>query len=120
MLGFAIPRGKLPFIEIEHYEEVIKEQLRDLDENIKALHLELEQAEYLIKFIENEETIFIVGAAIIERQIFTYDGRVFGIENQKSLVLLTQSDGSLIIEEMVKNKLTDYFHTLLLEEFNCF
>ncbi len=39
LLGFAIMTGKLPFIEIEHYEEVIKEWLRDVDSNIKALHL---------------------------------------------------------------------------------
>jgi indolepyruvate ferredoxin oxidoreductase beta subunit len=39
MLGFAVATGKIPFIEIEHYEEVIKEWLRDPDSNIKALHL---------------------------------------------------------------------------------
>lgn len=36
MLGFAIMTEKLPFIEIAHYEEVIKEWLRDPDLNIKA------------------------------------------------------------------------------------
>jgi indolepyruvate ferredoxin oxidoreductase beta subunit len=49
MLGFAIPTGKLPFIEIEHYEEVIKEWLRDSEENIKALHLGLEKGKEIIK-----------------------------------------------------------------------
>jgi len=39
MLGFAVATGKILFIEIEHYEEVIKEWLRDPDTNIKALHL---------------------------------------------------------------------------------
>jgi Pyruvate/2-oxoacid:ferredoxin oxidoreductase gamma subunit len=39
MLGFAIASRKIPFIEVEHYEEVIKEWLRDPDMNIKALHL---------------------------------------------------------------------------------
>ncbi|MHA2183548.1 MAG: 2-oxoacid:acceptor oxidoreductase family protein [Promethearchaeota archaeon] len=48
MLGFAIATGKLPFIEIEHYEEVIKEWLRDADSNIKALHLGLKKAEVII------------------------------------------------------------------------
>lgn len=43
MLGFAITTGKLPFIEIEHYEEVIKEWLRDANSNIKALHLGLDK-----------------------------------------------------------------------------
>lgn len=43
MLGFAFNTGKLPFIEIEHYDEVIKEWLRDPDSNIKALHLGFEK-----------------------------------------------------------------------------
>jgi Pyruvate/2-oxoacid:ferredoxin oxidoreductase gamma subunit len=43
MLGFAIATGKIPFIEIEHYEEVIKEWLRDPDDNIQALHIGLEE-----------------------------------------------------------------------------
>jgi indolepyruvate ferredoxin oxidoreductase beta subunit len=43
MLGFALHTGKLPFIEIEHYEEVIKEWLRDIDLNIKALKLGYEE-----------------------------------------------------------------------------
>ncbi len=48
MLGFAIPTGKIPFIEIEHYEEVIKEWLRDSDENIRALHLGLDKGKEII------------------------------------------------------------------------
>ncbi|MBD3211230.1 MAG: hypothetical protein GF311_01385 [Candidatus Lokiarchaeota archaeon] len=48
MLGFAIATGKLPFIEIEHYEEVIKEWLRDPDINIEALHLGLEKGKIII------------------------------------------------------------------------
>ncbi len=48
MLGFAIPTSKIPFIEIEHYEEVIKEWLRDPDSNIKALHLGLEKGKKII------------------------------------------------------------------------
>ncbi|MFX1377419.1 MAG: 2-oxoacid:acceptor oxidoreductase family protein [Promethearchaeota archaeon] len=49
MLGFAITTGKLPFIEIEHYEEVIKEWLRDADSNTKALHLGFEKGEQIIR-----------------------------------------------------------------------
>ena len=49
MLGFAVSTGKLPFIEVEHYEEVIKEWLRDADSNIKALHLGLEKGKEIIK-----------------------------------------------------------------------
>ena len=43
MLGYAIPTEKLPFIEVEHYEEVIKEWLRDPDTNIKTLHLGIKE-----------------------------------------------------------------------------
>ncbi len=49
MLGFAIATGKLPFIELEHYEEVIKEWLRNPDYNIKALHIGLEEGQKIIK-----------------------------------------------------------------------
>ena len=48
MLGFAIPTGKLPFIDIEYYEEVIKEWLRDPDHNIRALHLGIEKGKEMI------------------------------------------------------------------------
>lgn len=48
MLGFSVATGKLPFIEIHHYEEVIKEWLRDADYNIKALHLGLERGREII------------------------------------------------------------------------
>lgn len=49
MLGFAIITEKLPFIEIEYYEEVIKEWLRDPDKNIKALHIGIEEGKRRIK-----------------------------------------------------------------------
>lgn len=49
MLGFAIPTGKIPFIDIECFEEVIKEWLRDPDDNIKALHLGIIEGEKIIK-----------------------------------------------------------------------
>ena len=48
MLGFAIPTGKIPFIEIKHYEEVINERLRNPEENINALHLGLEKGKQII------------------------------------------------------------------------
>ena len=49
MLGFAIPTGRIPFIEIEHYEEVIKEWLPDADSNIKALHFGFEEGKRVIQ-----------------------------------------------------------------------
>ena len=51
MLGFAIATGKIPFIEMTHYEEVIKEWLRDPEMNIKALHLGLEKGQEIIDSI---------------------------------------------------------------------
>ncbi|MBY8983148.1 MAG: 2-oxoacid:acceptor oxidoreductase family protein [Candidatus Lokiarchaeota archaeon] len=48
MLGFAIATGKLPFIEIKHYEEVIKEWLRNPEINIKALHLGMKKGKEII------------------------------------------------------------------------
>ncbi|MHA2180687.1 MAG: 2-oxoacid:acceptor oxidoreductase family protein [Promethearchaeota archaeon] len=48
MLGFAIMTGKLPFIDIDHYEEVIKEWLRDPDFNIKAMYLGMEKGKEII------------------------------------------------------------------------
>ena len=49
MLGFALITEKLPFIEIEYYEEVIKEWLRDPDMNLQALHLGIEEGKKIIK-----------------------------------------------------------------------
>lgn len=48
MLGFAIPTGKIPFIEIDHYEEIIQEWLRDPENNIRALHLGIEEGSKII------------------------------------------------------------------------
>ena len=48
MLGFGIATGKIPFIEIKHYEEVIRERLRDPEENIRALHIGLEEGKKII------------------------------------------------------------------------
>ncbi len=48
MLGFAIATEKIPFIELEHYEEVIKEWLRDPDKNIKSIHLGFEEGTKII------------------------------------------------------------------------
>jgi len=48
MLGFALATGKIPFIEMEHYEEVIKEWLRDPEVNIEALHLGADKGKEII------------------------------------------------------------------------
>ncbi|MHA1491095.1 MAG: 2-oxoacid:acceptor oxidoreductase family protein [Promethearchaeota archaeon] len=49
MLGFAFATRKLPFIELGHYEEVIKERLRDPDLNIEALHLGIKEGSKILK-----------------------------------------------------------------------
>jgi len=48
MLGFAVATGKIPFIKIGHYEEVIKEWLRDPEDNIRAIHIGLEEGTKII------------------------------------------------------------------------
>lgn len=48
MLGFAISTRNLPFIEIEHYEEVIKEWFRDPETNIRALHFGINEGRNII------------------------------------------------------------------------
>jgi len=48
MLGFGLATGKIPFIETKHYEEVIRERLRDPEENIKALYIGLEEGKKII------------------------------------------------------------------------
>jgi Pyruvate/2-oxoacid:ferredoxin oxidoreductase gamma subunit len=48
MLGFAIASGKLPFIKVKHYEEVIDEWLRDPEINKQALHIGIEQGNQII------------------------------------------------------------------------
>jgi Pyruvate/2-oxoacid:ferredoxin oxidoreductase gamma subunit len=48
MLGFAIATGKIPFIEIEHYKEVISDWLREPDVNIKSLHLGYKEGKKII------------------------------------------------------------------------
>lgn len=48
MLGFAIITKKIPFIKIENYEEVIKERLREPENNLKALHIGLQSGRKII------------------------------------------------------------------------
>jgi len=54
MLGFAVATGKIPFILLEHYEEVTKEWLRDPEVNINALRLGFEKGKEIIKMSEQE------------------------------------------------------------------
>lgn len=48
MLGYAILTNKLPFIKINHYEEVIRERLREPEKNIRALNLGIKNGKELI------------------------------------------------------------------------
>ena len=49
MLGFGIATGKIPFIDVEYYEAVIQEWLRDPEDNIKALHIGIEEGTKIIR-----------------------------------------------------------------------
>jgi indolepyruvate ferredoxin oxidoreductase beta subunit len=54
MLGFAVASGKLPFIEVDHYEEVIDEWLRDPELNKQALHIGMEQGRQIIRRVKTK------------------------------------------------------------------
>ena len=75
-------------------------------------------AYYLEKFVRENNLLFIVGSALIDGTIQSHDGQIFGQDDKSSLVLLTQSDGRHVVEEMVKKGLTDFFHTVLLDDLN--
>ncbi len=67
-------------------------------------------------FINENDIIFIVGAVLIEgvlRSIKYFNCGKFGEEGKKSLVLLTQSDGSLIIGEMFENSIIEDWSLIL-------
>lgn len=49
MLGFAIILGKLPYIDIKNYEDMIQEHLRNPDVNIQALHLGIKEGRKSLK-----------------------------------------------------------------------
>jgi len=49
MLGFGIATGKIPFIDVKYYEAVIQEWLRDPEDNIKALHIGIEEGTKIIR-----------------------------------------------------------------------
>lgn len=48
MLGFALATERIPFIDMEHYEAVIREWLREPEINIQALYLGLEEGKKII------------------------------------------------------------------------
>ena len=48
MLGFGFATGKIPFINVKYFEEVIQEWLRDPEDNIKALHIGIEEGTKII------------------------------------------------------------------------
>ncbi len=77
-----------------------------------------EVAYYLKDFIRKNDAIFVISSALIDGTIQSNGGHFFGKKGMRSLVLLTQSDGRHVIEEMVRKGLTDYFHTMLLDDFN--
>ncbi len=73
---------------------------------------------YLEKFVRENYSIVSVGFAKIDGTIQSHDGQIFGQKGKKSLVLLTQSDGNHVVERMVNLGITDFFHTVLLDNLN--
>ena len=70
----------------------------------------------LVEFIESDDRIFIGGFAVIEGKVFLDKllGGFFGEEGKKTLTVLTQSDGSMIIEEMISKKVIEDWNALIL------
>ena len=70
----------------------------------------------LVEFIENDDRIFIVGFAVIEGTVLLHEllGGFFGQVGKKTLTVLTQSDGSLIIEEMISKEVIKDWNALVL------
>ena len=58
-------------------------------------------------FIESDDRIFIVGFAVIKGKVSSHEmlGGFFGEEGRKILTVLSQSSGSLVIEEMVSKEI---------------
>lgn len=70
----------------------------------------------LAEFIENDDRIFIVGFAVLEGKVLLDEllGGFFGEEGKKTLTVLTQSDGSLVVEEMISKKIIQDWNALVL------
>jgi len=70
----------------------------------------------LVEYIENDDRIFIVGFTVIEGTVELHDllGGFFGEVGKKILTVLTQSDGSLVIEEMISKKVIKDWNALVL------
>ncbi|MHA1195601.1 MAG: hypothetical protein ACTSRH_05020 [Promethearchaeota archaeon] len=76
-----------------------------------------EKYEKIEGYIKNNDLIYIVGAAVLEGEIQTNCPlHSFGIDKKKSLLLLTESDGSFPIEDMINNNIIqDYSEVALLD-----
>ena len=70
----------------------------------------------IIEYSNKNDIIFVVGAALIEGKINCVeyiDRESFGEEKKNSLVLLTQSDGSSVINEMIEKGVIDDWSLVL-------
>lgn len=71
----------------------------------------------IMEFTDKNDIIFIVGAALIEGVLHSveyFNCGDFGEEGKRSLVLLTQSDGSSIIEEMIEKSIIEDWSLIFL------
>jgi len=70
----------------------------------------------LVEFIENDDRIFFIGFAVIEGKVSLnkWLGGFFGEDGKKTLTVLTQSDGSLVVDEMISKKVIEDWNALIL------
>lgn len=70
----------------------------------------------LAEFIENDDRIFIIGFAVLDGTVLLHEllGGFFGEVGKKTLTVLTQSDGSLVVEEMISKKFIEDWNALVL------
>ena len=84
------------------------------------IHLIYSKHDYerLYEGIKNNEFIFEVGAAILDGTIHCrHQERIFGEKGKKSLVVLTQSDGAMVIDELEeKGAIIDRFTVFHLDD----
>lgn len=70
----------------------------------------------LAEFIENDDRIFIVGFAVLNGKVSLHKmlGGFCGEEGGKTLTVLSQSSGSLVIEEMISKKVIEDWNAIIL------
>lgn len=87
--------------------------------NIGWIHIvrSRDHADMLFEEIfKNGTTIAIYHYAILNEPLLTKDGSLFGAENEKTFVIMTNSFGRDIIDEFINEGLTSYEETVCLDD----